>query len=56
MLLVDQALRDLGKTQSCSREDAEAAFAHLTDPLVGSAVWLDASHSAIVLLAGLATA
>jgi len=51
MLLVDQALRDLGKTQSCSREDAEAAFTHLTDPLVGSAVWLGDSHSAIVLLA-----
>jgi hypothetical protein len=50
MLLVDQALRDLGKTQSCSREDAEAAFEHLVDPLVGSAVWLDDSHSALVLL------
>jgi hypothetical protein len=50
MLLVDQALRDLGKTQTCSREDIEAAFVHLTDPLVGSAVWLDDTRSAIALL------
>ena len=50
MLLVDQALRDAGSTQACTREEVEAAFAHLTDPLVGAATWLDTSRTAIAIL------
>jgi len=50
MLLADQALRAAGSTQACTREEVEAAFTHLTDPLVGSATWLDGSHSAVIIL------
>ncbi len=50
MLLVDAALRAAGSVQACTREEVQAAFSHLTDPLVGQAVWSDASRSAIVIL------
>lgn len=50
MLLVDAALRGAGSTQACTREEIEAAFIHLADPLVGSAIWLDDCGSAIVFL------
>jgi len=50
MLLVDAALRAAGSTQACTREEVDAAFTHLTDPLVGSATWLDPSRSAIAIL------
>jgi hypothetical protein len=52
MMLVDEALHVAGSTQACTREEVEAAFLHLTDPLVGSATWLDDTHTAIVILAG----
>jgi len=50
MLLVDQALRAAGSTQACRREEVEAAFTHLTDPLVGSATWLAPSRQAVAIL------
>ena len=50
MLLVDAALRAAGSTQACTREEVEEAFAHLTDPLVGSGAYLDGTHSAIAIL------
>jgi len=50
MLLVDEALRAAGSTQACTREEVETAFAHLTDPLVGAATWLDSSRTAIAIL------
>jgi hypothetical protein len=51
MLLVDQALRAAGSTQACTREEVEAALTHLTDPLIGSATWLDPTRTAIAVLA-----
>ena len=50
MLLVDQALSSAGSTQACSRDEVVLAFAHLTDPLVGTAVWLDVQRTAIVIV------
>ena len=51
MMLVDEALRIAGSAQACTREQAEEAFLHLTDPLVAAAVWLDDAHTAIVIVA-----
>jgi RES domain-containing protein len=50
MLMVDAALAAAGSTQGRTREEVEAAFAHLTDPAIKAATWLDAEHSAIVIL------
>jgi RES domain-containing protein len=47
MLMVDASLAAAGSTQGCSREEVEAAFAHLTDPMVKAATWLDSDRSAI---------
>jgi hypothetical protein len=52
MMLVDEALHIAGSAQACTREEAELAFLHLTDPLLGAAVWLDETRTAIVILAG----
>lgn len=49
MLLVDAALRDAGSTRASTRDEVEAAFSHLTDPLIGDAVWTDASHTSIII-------
>ncbi len=54
MLLVDAALRAAGSVQACTRDQVEAAFSHLTDPLVGHAVWSDDTRSSIVVLSQLA--
>jgi len=43
MLLADEALRAAGSATACTREDVDAAFAHLCDPLVGTAVRTDES-------------
>jgi hypothetical protein len=51
MLLVDAALRAYGSTQACTREEVQAAFLHLSGPLVAQAVWTDDQHSAIVITA-----
>jgi hypothetical protein len=50
MLVVDAALAAAGSTQGCTREEIEAAFAHLTDPAIKAATWLDTAHTAIVIL------
>jgi len=50
MLLVDAALRAAGSVQACTRDQVQAAFSHLTDPLVGHAVWTDPTRGAIVIL------
>ncbi len=50
MMLVDeQLLGNEGSQQPCTRADVRAAFLHLTDPLVGFAVWLDDAREAIVV-------
>jgi hypothetical protein len=51
MLCVDEALAAGGSDARCERTDVEAAFAWMTHPLVGSAVWADASRDAIVVIA-----
>jgi len=50
MLLVDAALHATGSTHACTRDDVVAAFAHLTDPLVARAVWLDEKRDGIAVL------
>jgi hypothetical protein len=49
LLLVDGALTALGAHVPCTHADIEAAFRHLTDPLVGEAVYADPARTAIVL-------
>ncbi len=49
MLLVQQYLTAANATRACTHDEIEAAFTHLTDPLVGAAVWLDATRTAIVI-------
>jgi hypothetical protein len=51
MLLVDQRLADEGSTAACTRDDVLAAFAHLTSPCIGNAVWTDSTKEAIVVTA-----
>ena len=51
MLLVDATLKVAGSTEACTREEVDAALAHLADPLVASATWLDATRTAIAILA-----
>jgi len=48
LLLVDGALTALGAHVPCTRPDVTAAFRHLTDPLVGDAVYADEAQTAIV--------
>ena len=48
LLLVNGALTALGAHVPCTQADIEAAFQHLTDPLVGEAVYVDAAQNAIV--------
>jgi hypothetical protein len=48
LLLVDGALIALGAHVPCTHADVEAAFRHLTDPLVGEAVYANATQTAIV--------
>jgi DNA-binding phage protein len=50
MSVVDTFLGANGTTAACNREDVQAAFAWLTSPYVGRAVWLNQTHDAIVLL------
>lgn len=50
MFLVDAALRAAGSVRACTRDQVLAAFSHLTDPLIGHAVWSDTTRSAIVVL------
>ncbi len=53
MMLVDEELLGReGSVQPCARVDVRAAFAHLTDPLVSAAAWLDERRDAIVILSG----
>jgi hypothetical protein len=48
LLLVDGALTALGAHVPCTHADIEAAFRHLTDPLLAQAVYSDATETAIV--------
>jgi len=48
LLLVDGALTAFGAHVPCTAADIDAAFRHLTDPLVGEAVYVDAARTAIV--------
>jgi hypothetical protein len=50
MLLVDQRLADEGSQAVCTRADVNAAFAHLTNPLVSVAAWAGDDREAIVLV------
>ncbi len=50
MLLVDQALFDAGSKHPCTRDEVVAAFAHLTDRMTASAVWVDEHRDAIVII------
>jgi len=50
MVLVDEALATTGSQRACTRDEAQLAFEYLTNPIIGHAVWSDASHSAIVIL------
>lgn len=50
MLLVDQRLADEGSDASCTREEVQLAFEYLTSPLVGTAVWSENAHDAIVVI------
>ena len=43
MLLVDQALRNAGSAQACTKDEVEQAFAWLASPIVGIAVLEDAA-------------
>lgn len=49
MFLVDRALRAAGSTCSCSRDEVALAFAHLTDPLIATAVRLEADDAIVIL-------
>jgi bifunctional non-homologous end joining protein LigD len=49
MLLVQEKLTSAGAVRACTRDEIAAAFVHLTDPIVGNAVWLDDTRTAIVI-------
>jgi len=49
MALVDQALAEAGSHQGCTREQAQLAFAYLTNPVDRKAVWTDETQTAIVI-------
>lgn len=46
---MNEALSAAGSERAAAREEVEAAFAHLTDALVASAVRLDGADGAIVV-------
>jgi hypothetical protein len=50
MVLVDEALATAGSKRGCTREEAQLAFEHLTNPIIGHAAWTDAQQSSIVIL------
>jgi hypothetical protein len=49
MLLVQSQLTRVGATRACTRYEVERAFEHLTNPILGSAAWLNADREAIVI-------
>jgi DNA primase len=49
MLLVQTQLTRAGAERACTRAEAQQAFEYLTNPIVGKAVLLDASHDGIVI-------
>jgi hypothetical protein len=49
MFLVNEALTDANAKRAAAREEVEAAFAHLTDPLVAEAIKLQGSDGAIAI-------
>ena len=48
LLMVDAALTALDAHRPCTLADVRAAFRHLTDPLVGEAIYTDEAQTAIV--------
>ncbi len=50
MSAVDAQLTQVPGSNGCTRDDVEAAFAWLTNPLVRRAVWVDAARDAIVVV------
>jgi hypothetical protein len=48
LLMVDAALTAVDAHRPCTTADVRAAFRHLTDPLVGEAVYADEAQTAIV--------
>ena len=55
MMSVDERiLGEEGSQQPCTRAEVRAAFLHLTDPLVGAAIWIDDARAAIVVTRDLA--
>jgi DNA primase len=50
MMLIDDALRQAGSVQACTREVVELAFALLTSPEQARAAWVDADKSSMVAL------
>ena len=48
LLLIDGALTAIGAHVPCTLADITAAFRHLTDPLVGAAVYTDGAQNAII--------
>ena len=50
MMLVDQVLiGEEGSQRPCTREQIRLAFAYLTSPVVGRAVWANVDRSAVVI-------
>jgi hypothetical protein len=49
MICVNESLARSGSDARCERGDIEAAFAWMTQPLVGTAVWTDEGRTAIVV-------
>jgi len=52
MLAVDDALREAGSTQACTKEEVQLAFEALTNPIIAQATWADPTKSSIVALSG----
>ena len=48
--LVDDALSAQGCPVGCTRDEVTTAFAYLTSPLVGAAVWADERREALVIV------
>ena len=51
MMMLDERLRSEGSTAACTRAEVELAFAYLTSPRTGIAVWAGDAHDAIVIRA-----
>jgi hypothetical protein len=50
MMLVDKApFEEKGSQHPVTRDQIRAAFLHLTDRLVGKAIWTDTTRTAIVV-------